>query len=258
MFQLIRCVETRSETPYQLHKWSQWAESFQAMNLSHENMIVDLGEDLVSLLAGIKSGNITNPNTKIARLLEIDSKLKFWLYSLPSEWMPQTFQISDDSESCSVSYASHYDVYPDPWIASLWGTYYSDRILIHEQLLGIYEETSSTPYCEARENFNNSVNVLQTMTEKICHSIPLCFRFPDYTNMSTGPLRKETRHHFIWAVHLAGMPRTTGPKQRVWIATHLRRIGIYSGSKQAVILSDTLLERKEEARPLATFCPSFW
>jgi hypothetical protein len=43
------------------------------MDLSHKNMIVDLGEDLVSLLAGIKSGNITNPNTKIARLLEIVS-----------------------------------------------------------------------------------------------------------------------------------------------------------------------------------------
>jgi len=255
MFQLIRCFQTRSETPYQLHKWSQWAESFQAMKLSHESMIVDLGEDLVSLLASIKSAN---PDTKIARLLEIDSKLKFWLYSLPSEWMPQTFQISDDSESSSVSYASHYDVYLDPWIASLWGTYYSDRILIHEQLLGIYEQTSSTPCCEARENFNNSVNVLRTMTEKICHSIPLCFRFPDYVGMSIGPLRKKTGHHFIWAVHLAGMSRTTGPKQRVWIATHLRRIGIYSGSKQAVILSDTLLERKEEARPLATFCPSFW
>jgi hypothetical protein len=135
--------------------------------------------------------------------LEIDSKLKFWLYSLPPEWMPQTFQISDDSETCSVSYASHYDVYPGPSIASLWGTYYSDRIMIHEQLLGLYEKTSSAPYCEARENFNNSVNILQTRTEKICHSIPLCFRFSDYADMSTGPLRKRNRP----PLHMGCAPR---------------------------------------------------
>jgi hypothetical protein len=36
------------------------------MNLRYENMIVDLGEDLVSLLAAIKSGNITNPDIKRA------------------------------------------------------------------------------------------------------------------------------------------------------------------------------------------------
>lgn len=85
------------------------------------------------------------------------------------------------------------------------------------------------------------------MIEKICHSIPLCFRSPGCAVLSTCPLRREAGGLFIMCCAPRGNFTGHRTKTTCLITMHLRRMGIYSGSKQAIILSDTLLGRKEEA-----------
>jgi hypothetical protein len=227
--------------------------------LSEEESIIVISEELAALLASIKDEVITDPVTLVAKLLAIDEKLQEWKDSLPPEWCCHTVPLPYPANVTLPDYATHVDEFQDLWTTALWRSYYVNRLLVHERLLLMFEDIGARLSIKAGENLERTHKVLAEMTDAICQSVPAGYRDncetkaisqPSFQTSNRSLLVGSLGHHFIWSLYFAGMLDSTQDSQRLWLSNQLKSIGVISGMRQAGHFSQMLYEKHEGNSPV--------
>jgi hypothetical protein len=195
---------------------------------------------LVGARAEIKQKGICDPAVVAEMLLPIDQKLEQWRKELPASWQYKSYTALDPTTSSSSTYDSCYDVYTDLWIASIWNSYRTSRLLVHEHIMSVAFTFGTA---DDNDMLQAAARVLKRMVDEICHSVPF----------HLGVQRKGNSRRFedseaipgcyllIWPLFASGMRRTTPWPQKEWIAEKLRVIGARMGLRLALSMAGRLM-----------------
>jgi hypothetical protein len=233
--------------PFALAKWSTWAEPAQRNDESHANRFSEINGQLAAARYFIKSKRICTPSIVASLLLPVDAMLEAWQKNLPPSWSPKSYRLIEQSKSDVDEFAAQYDVYSDLWVASMWNNYRSARILIHETLMNWTLKYGSI---KEKLTLQPSVELLQSMTVDICHSVlyflGYCRKDSDLKNLEEIKIKAGTAipggYLLMWPLYMAGMLPTTSKNQRKWIASRLHEIGGNMGLQLAASLARALEE----------------
>lgn len=248
----MTCHQLQEPIPDSLIKCSRWASDHQCPeSRTPATEFYNINERLAAVRAEIKHKLISSPTIISQMLLPIDDAIEEWKRRLPASWLFKSYRdLSLSSATQLTSFTSQYDLYPDLYVASVWNSYRSIRLLIHEAIIAATVKLGSS---EEKENLGSSMKVLHTMADGVCYSVRYHLVF--YQNKTE---HKTTAAHssvendsnqlppapggylLIWPLFLSGMLRSTPAKQRLWIASVLRQIGLQMGLKLAISMSDAL------------------
>ncbi|KAN0071542.1 hypothetical protein V8E54_010138 [Elaphomyces granulatus] len=226
--------------PHALKQWSSWAEPIQRKDESPANRFSELNDRLAAVRAKIKHDSICTPSVVASLLLSMDNELESWRSTLPPSWEYRSCKSFNPSTN---TYESHYDVYSDLWVASMWNNYRSVRLMIYEHIMCT---TLKYGLEEDKELLQIATTVLRAMADDVCRSaqfhlghqcqtdIEIPDEIPDDVAIPGGYL-------LMWPLYLSGMLLTTPTAQKRWIASKLRQIGVRMGLRLAFSMSENLL-----------------
>ncbi|GJN76691.1 hypothetical protein PLIIFM63780_000178 [Purpureocillium lilacinum] len=234
--------------PYSLKCWSHWAETIQSEEEFAANRFSEINERLANARAEIKQQRISSPSVIASRLLKFDDEIEAWRRDLPASWAYKSYcSVRSTRSPPSEVFESHYDKYPDLWIASTWNNYRSVRLLIHEAIIAATLKHGSE---EEIANLTASMAVLARMARDICNSVAYIMGrgregsrspTPEDGNGSASP----GGYLLLWPLFLAGMLRTTRRVQRAWITSEIRHIGTTMGIHLAISMARVLVEHNK-------------
>lgn len=246
-FKITTCHQLQEPIPFEISKWSSWAETSQNSDLVPVNRFSEINEALASVRAELKYQHITEPAVISDRLLKIDKLFEDWARTLPPSWVYKSYRSIGPNGVSSSRYDLQHDMYTDPWIACVWNCYRNVRLLIHESII---IATLKHGTAEQKEALQSSAKVLATMADGICHSVAyhLGYRaendavesFAQTMHLGSNPT--PGGFLLIWPLFFAGIQRTTSAVQRQWVGEIMRRIGVRMGLQLAVSMADLLLE----------------
>ncbi|KAG9495604.1 hypothetical protein J7337_012158 [Fusarium musae] len=246
-YKITTCHQLQEPIPFEISKWSSWAETSQNSDLVPVNRFSEINEALASVRAELKYQHITEPAVISDRLLKIDKLFEDWARTLPPSWVYKPYRSIGPNGVPSSRYDLQHDMYADPWIACVWNCYRNVRLLIHESII---IATLKHGTVEQKEALQSSAKVLATMADGICHSVAyhLGYRaqddavesFAQTMHLSSNPT--PGGFLLIWPLFFAGIQRTTSADQRQWVGAMMRRIGVRMGLRLAVSMADLLLE----------------
>ncbi|KAF4956720.1 hypothetical protein FSARC_11488 [Fusarium sarcochroum] len=239
---ITTCHQLQEPIPDELSKWSQWAENVQIPALVPVNHFCEINKALASVRSELKYQRIIDPTLISNQLLPIDKMFEEWAQTLPSSWEYKSYRSIGPHGIPSGRYDLQYDVYSDPWIASLWNCYRVARLLVHESII---VATIKYGTKEQKDNLQSSVKVLAAMADGICHSAAYHFGYQQRNGTAQKP--KETTYNptpgaflLVWPLFFAGIQRTSPPDQREWVAKTIRRIGSQIGLQVAMTMAQVL------------------
>src|SRR3712207_4500310 len=88
----MTCHQLQEPFPYELSRWSQWAEGAQTDALRPVNQFSEMNGILASVRADLKYQSITDPAVISARLLPIDKMFEDWARTLPESWTYKSYR----------------------------------------------------------------------------------------------------------------------------------------------------------------------
>uniref|UniRef100_A0A0C4DID2 Uncharacterized protein n=1 Tax=Fusarium oxysporum (strain Fo5176) TaxID=660025 RepID=A0A0C4DID2_FUSOF len=148
--------------PFEISKWSSWAERSQNSDLVPVNRFSEINEVLASVRAELKYQHITDPAVISDRLLKIDKLFEDWAQTLPPSWVYKSYRSIGPNGVPSSRYDLQYDMYTDPWIACVWNCYRNVRLLIHESII---IATLKHGTAEQKDALQSSAKVLAAMAD---------------------------------------------------------------------------------------------
>ncbi|KAF5708033.1 hypothetical protein FGLOB1_6628 [Fusarium globosum] len=244
---ITTCHQLQEPIPFEISKWSSWAERSQNSDLVPVNRFSEINEVLASVRAELKYQHITDPAVISDRLLRVDRLFEDWAQTLPLSWVYKSYRSIGPNGVPSSRYDLQHDMYTDPWIACVWNCYRNVRLLIHESIIIATLKHGTT---QQKDALQSSAKVLAAMADGICHSVAyhLGYRAQDDTvesfaqtvHLSSNPT--PGGFLLIWPLFFAGIQRTTSADQRQWVGAMMRRIGVRMGLQLAVSMADLLLE----------------
>jgi hypothetical protein len=234
--------------PGALVKWSQWAGALQKPDEFNANRFGEINGRLAIVRAHIKHHHITDPAVVSTMLLPIDHELEDWKNKLPEHWNPKSYYQIPNNPLQSVKHHldSHYEVYSDLWVASMWNNYRVVRILIHENIISITLKYGTSKQISALQS---SVKILRDMTNSVCRSVAFHLGFHNTTaqnNSDSVGLHMTDGgaipggYLLAWPLYLSGMLRTTPREQKLWMASRLDFIANTMGLRLAHSFAETL------------------
>lgn len=229
--------------PPALEKWSSWTGNTIHEDEAPANSFSVISSQLVAVRAELKQKSICNPTVIAEMLLPIDEKLETWRSELPSSWKYKSYTAIDSTASSGDTYQSHYDVYEDLWVASVWNSYRTSRLLLYEHIM-----STTLKYGSAEDNdiLQIAAKVLKAMVDEICHSVPFHLGIQRHRNNSSFQDSDAIPgcYLLIWPLFASGMRRTTPWPQKEWIAEKLHYIGARMGLRLAMSMADRLAMEK--------------
>lgn len=261
---LISYSQLCSPVPYSIRTWSKWAEAIQSEDEIPANRLAELIGDLIVARSWIKSHPDAQPYKKMEKLLLMDEALKQWPRKLPSYWtyeaIPVTKSRADENVNAHTGFDDEQDRYTDLYAASMWLSYRSARVQLHQTLMPLIMSNSDFSLVGKDWRLKASRQVLEEMTRGICRSVSfimgdmpsLQHEIPNPTTISPPPTKSGNLdpapggYMLIWPLYMVGMLDTTTKAQRYWIARVLERIGIVSGASLAIARSKALLVAAED------------
>nr|RBR00344.1 hypothetical protein FVER53263_20446 [Fusarium verticillioides] len=165
---ITTCHQLQEPIPFEISKWSSWAETSQNSDLVPVNRFSEINKALASVRAELKYQHITEPAMISDRLLKIDKLFEDWARTLPPSWVYKPYRSIGPNGVPSSRYDLQHDMYTDPWIACVWNCYRNVRLLIHESII---IATLKHGTVEQKEALQSSAKVLATMADGICHSV---------------------------------------------------------------------------------------
>ncbi|KAI3571878.1 hypothetical protein IWW34DRAFT_795527 [Fusarium oxysporum f. sp. albedinis] len=135
-------------------------------------------------------------------------------------------------------------MYPDLRIATLWNSYRTVRILVHEAIMSATLRYD-TP--GGRKRASRSAKVLVNMVNEICLSVPYHLGFERigvHTKKAAHVVTPIARRLLTpMAAVLFGLLRTTYENQRAWISSTSRQIGLGMGIQLAISMAEALEQK---------------
>ncbi|KAM0407481.1 hypothetical protein ACHAPD_012151 [Fusarium lateritium] len=132
---ITTCHQLQEPFPFEVSKWSLWAEPYQPEAFIPVNKLSQINEALASARAELKYQGITDPEVISKRLLPFDIMMGQWAEELPPIWEYKSYRSIGPNGVPSSRYDLQYDIYNDPWIACIWNSYRNARMLIHESII---------------------------------------------------------------------------------------------------------------------------
>ena len=217
----------------------------------------------------------SDPVTLVTKAINLDRELDSIKALMPKIWHYQTVPLEQRSEH---AYGTFYHIYKDSWIAQMWNNLRSCRMylyrVIREQLWKgraysppLFSEEEVKPQIEAAEK------VIRTTTAAVCASAPQLtgmLIFPQWPVPKPGgsfaavfhevipkedvryqihppgtfldPVRPTGVHHLIWPLYAAAISDLSSNEMRQWVIEMLYFIALRIGTRQAVVLADSLKE----------------
>lgn len=253
---LLGCLQRSVRVPEPILKLRVEAKTF----LEKDDPAWQLSEIVVQLAefrARIKEKSLLESSTIINIALEIDLRLCALSLGMPTPWKFDTVSTQTEPE---FVYDGCYHIYPDVWVAHIWNSIRTSRLILHQEILG---QISSQPLISVMHEiqYQNSKEVLQQMSSEICATIPqytghlplLSYSYnrslsnvqPQIADVSPEIIPLAVGIYFLlWPLLNAGQA-TDSSRQRAWIVNRLRYIGETTGILQAFLVADTL-ERREQ------------
>lgn len=223
--------------PYALERWSSWAEPIQRKDESPANRFSELNDRIAGVRAKIKRESICTPSVVASLLLPVDNELELWRRTLPPSWEYRRYM---SLNPWTDTYKSHYDLYSDLWVASVWNSYRSVRLMIHEHIMST---TLKYGLEEDKELLQITTTVLQDMADDVCYSVPFHLGHQSQIDVEIqDDVAIPGGYLLMWPLFLSGMLRTTPTTQKRWIASKLRQIGVCMGLRLAFSMSEKLVE----------------
>lgn len=230
--------------PPALANWTSWTGISYSEDEAPAIFFGAISTQLLGVRAEIKKKGICDPAVVATMLLPIDVKLEQWRHKLPASWKYKSYTALDHTTRSNNTYDSHYDVYKDVWIASVWNNYRTSRLLLHEHIMSQILKSRDHSHNRLLET---TALAMKSMVDEICHSVPfhLGIQLKRKTSSSElgGPI--PGCYLLIWPLFAAGMRRTTPWEQKVWIAEKLGLIGTTMGLALALSMAGRLMRETE-------------
>ncbi|KAK6697835.1 hypothetical protein SNK05_010685 [Fusarium graminearum] len=247
---ITTCHQLQEPFPFEVSKWSRWAEPHQPEAYIPVNKLSQINEGLASTRAKLKYLGVTDPEIISQSLMPFDRMMEQWADDLPPIWEYKSYRSIGPDGIPSSRYDLQYDIYNDPWIACIWNSYRNARLLIHESIIVATLKHGSQ---EQKETLQSSFKILRSMADRICYSAAyhLGHRRQDDTVMiypETGRLDNTPAPGgflLLWPLFFAAIQRTSSTDQRLWVAGIIRQVGRQMGLQIAFSMAD-LLEKDEK------------
>lgn len=220
----------------------------------------------------------SDPVTLVTTAVNLDRELDRIKALMPAIWKYETVQLQQPS---AYAYGTFYHIYMDSWIAQMWNNLRSCRMylyrVIREQLRKgrasqppLFTRAEVTPQIEAAEQ------VIRTTTAAICASAPQLTGMIDFPRWAAPkadasfagpqptvpspddasftihppgtflhPSRPTGMHHLVWPLYAAGMSDLSSGDLKRWIINMLYFIALRIGTRQAVVLAESLKETQK-------------
>ncbi|KAF2630814.1 hypothetical protein BU25DRAFT_334528 [Macroventuria anomochaeta] len=222
----------------------------------------------------------SDPVTLVTRAISLDRELDSIKALIPKIWRYETIHLKQPSK---YAYGTFYHVYTDSWIAQMWNNLRSCRMslyrVIREQL---WKGRACNPPLFSREEVEPQVaaaeKIIRTTIAAVCASVPqltgmiiflqwpaptsggpFAGSFPEVVNPDHAryqihppgtfldPARPTGMHHLIWPLYAAGLSDLASNEMRQWVIQMLYFIALRIGTRQAVVLADSLKEMQKSA-----------
>ncbi|KAI9172720.1 hypothetical protein HJFPF1_02233 [Paramyrothecium foliicola] len=235
--------------PYELTRWSEWAEHAQIDDLIPVNRFSEINGILARVRADLKYQSITDPAVVSAWLLPIDKMMEEWAQTLPASWAYESYRAIGPNGVPSSRFDMQDDTYSDPWIACIWNCYRNARLLIHESIIAATLRYGTE---EQKASLQSSAKVLAAMADGVCHSVAYHLGDRRADSEAAAINRNTTVGNsnpvpggflLVWPLFFSGMLRTSPPEQRAWVANTMQRIGVQMGLQLALAMARLLREK---------------
>jgi len=209
--------------------------------------------DINQFRCDINDGLVSDPESLIARALELDASLAtVWDEPLP-KWRFETHHL--DAYDPEAIFDGVYHIYPSPWSARYWNSLRLFRAMMHEQvrrtlMAGLTSHPpifTETPYALL---FQTSTDMCHQMQAEILASVPEALGYvqkldspgPGYVSFSHLAYNPSSSYgaggSVIWPLWYAGTMTVTTPRVGAYCVRSLRKIGETMGSRQALFMAD--------------------
>ncbi|QPC78128.1 hypothetical protein HYE68_008880 [Fusarium pseudograminearum] len=256
---ITTCHQLQEPFPFEVSKWSQWAEPHQPEAYIPVNRLSQINEGLASTRAKLKYLGITDPEIISQSLMPFDRMMEQWAEELPPIWEAKVMcegigvmmlKKSVIEDGNPINRDLQHDIYNDPWIAYIWNSYRNARLLIHESIIIATLKHGSQ---EQKETLHSSFTILRRMADEIGYSAAyhLGHRRQDDITMhhpQTGHLYNTPAPGgflLLWPLFFAAIQRTSPRDQRLWVAGIIRQVGRQMGLQIALSMAG-LLEKDEK------------
>ncbi|EYB27155.1 hypothetical protein FG05_12602 [Fusarium graminearum] len=227
---ITTCHQLQEPFPFEVSKWSRWAEPHQPEAYIPVNKLSQINEGLASTRAKLKYLGVTDPEIISQSLMPFDRMMEQWADDLPPIWEYKSYRSIGPDGIPSSRYDLQYDIYNDPWIACIWNSYRNARLLIHESIIVATLKHGSQ---EQKETLQSSFKILRSMADGICYSAAyhLGHRRQDDTVMihpETGRLDNTPAPGgflLLWPLFFAAIQRTSSTDQRLITDSEKLRLG---------------------------------
>lgn len=203
---------------------------------------MDIIIEFVKTRGSLRDRSLTDPETIILTLLNIDTNLAVWGASLPPGW-------SYAIRRCPPHpgfYDGLYHAYLNFEMATTWNSYRTIRILVNETFLshvGLERPQSRSTDLTAR--CQHAHHTITQMCSDFCASVPYYLGRTalgsDKHTVPTVGARALGGYLIMWRLFLFGSIVGTPDRQRLWFVKQLQSIGSDIGIRVATSLADDLL-----------------
>jgi uncharacterized protein (UPF0147 family) len=195
----------------------------------------------------------TNLSFYVSRLLSIDTDLKCWTQTLPSEYEYKT-QTSPQGLREAEVYMGRCDIYSSAEVANTWNLYRCTLIILRQALIEAvlrYFPTLSSPSIlpflpvAYRNLLHISDMVIQETSNDICYSASYILHNLEEAGKPSD-LRAAYAVHLLWPLSIAGRTHTATETLRGWVISTMETIRDATGIQKAKRIALNLQRRCSE------------
>ena len=197
----------------------------------------------------------------IANARQADHELAKWPSTLPDSWSYKPIAFKTDELNNPMQeeiYTGPIDCYYDVWVASVWNSYRCARIFLQGVVFSCLEWLLPPPRRNTMDEYRQTVLLLQTLVNEICHSVPFMqgyqtplfevaeSAFPSISarDYSSGPRYRPTKmdhkrnvttlggYFLVWTLKTCGKVPCIPEIQDRWISGRLMSIARHYGLAQ--------------------------
>jgi hypothetical protein len=227
----------------------------------------DILVNVAKFRADVKEGILVDCGSIVKIAQDLEFELSSLAGRMPAQWLFESVPIKAMSE---LVLGTCYHVYPDQWVAYVWNSFRTSRLLLHKEIRTRLEEKlamSPLSFLETDAlNYQNSTKTLRQMISEICATVPqysgylqvlatdaiLAEACGSLENISLSKASSLTNgiptiagaYLILWPLLNAGQT-TESDMQRNWIVERSRYIGMVTGIQRAFVFAD-IIERGEK------------
>ena len=151
-------------------------------------------------------------------------------------------------------FSTYYDVYSDYYIAGLWNSYRSTRIIVLEILVEELQHLHKLcipGFYDGESPYSSQIRAYRLIVQELIHDIYACV--PQYLDQIPGaeesplnPFRAAVGAGFLlWPLYVSGCSLCVPSTTRMWAAKVLDSIAARSGIRQASFLAQAVRDEDE-------------